>query len=60
MSLSRVTSIIANASSIALAILLRGVFIVAGGFGVHTQVGLTFDASGVIIRLELGIGGSAF
>lgn len=58
-SILAVTSIIGNATSVAGTILLRGVFLVSGGFGVHTQVGLTFDASGVMLRLELGIGGSA-
>ncbi len=59
-SILAVTSIVGNGSSVGGTILLRGVFVVSGGFGVHTQVGLTFDASGVIIRLELGIGGSTF
>lgn len=47
-----------SVTSVAGTVLLRGVFLVSGGFGIHTQFGLTFDATGVVIQLGVGLGGS--
>lgn len=38
--------------------LVHGVVIAAGGFGIHMQLGVNFDASGAIITFAIGFGGS--
>jgi hypothetical protein len=52
------SSRLGSVGSVGGTILVRGVFLVAGGFGLHAQLGLTFDASGVAIRFAFGFGGS--
>lgn len=47
-----------GATTVAGTALLRGVFLVSGGLGIHTQVALTFDATGLMIHLGVGLGGS--
>jgi len=47
-------------TGLAATLLVRGVFIIAGGFGVHTQAALTFDATAAFFTLGLGFGGSSF
>lgn len=39
-------------------VLVHSTFIVSGGFGIHFQGGLSFDASGAFLSFGLGLGGS--
>ncbi|MCA3014269.1 MAG: hypothetical protein INH41_17950 [Myxococcaceae bacterium] len=52
------SGLIGNLAGLAGSLLVRGVFPISEGFGVHAQLGLTFDASGAVMSLALGVGGS--
>lgn len=54
------TSVVGNLAGLAGTLLVRGVFPLSSGFGLHTQLGLTFDVSGGFLTLAIGIGGSSF
>lgn len=45
---------------VALTALMCGVLIANGGFGIHSQLGVSIDATGVLTQFGFGFGGSSF
>lgn len=54
------SSSVASSTRVAGSLLVRVVALLSGGFGLHMQAGLTFDASSAFFTVGLGVGGSSF
>jgi hypothetical protein len=51
-------TIVGSIAGLAGSLFVHGVVLAAGGFGLHLQLGLTFDASGAFLTFGVGFGGS--
>jgi hypothetical protein len=40
--------------------MVHDVLALAGGFGLHSQIAITFDAGGAMFTFGVGFGGSSF
>lgn len=54
------STFLGTAAALAGSFIIHGVIPLSGGFGLHLQLGVTFDAGGALITLGSGFGGSVF
>lgn len=54
------STFLGTAAALAGSFIIHGVIPLSGGFGLHLQLGVTFDGGGALLTLASGFGGSVF